>query len=198
MIISDANSSSSSSELLNRLVTPSSSSLSELEVAEWSCQTFGVESSVMSKLPGSSTETWSNYLTSFSVESLCSLCSETIDEELGDLYCIMGCEHIYHNRCISEWKKYSTKCPCCRGPLRDKLDSRFSILQNMPSEEALPDMSPDAILENVIFCPLGIIWPIFIVSLFVLLETACFCLFIVFILFGAFYVIYNEDANSVT
>ena len=30
---------------------------------------------------------------------------------------IRPCNHIFCYRCISEWKKFSNKCPLCRGPI---------------------------------------------------------------------------------
>merc|ERR550517_1319994 len=127
---------------------------------------------------------------------LCPICLEPIDEEKGDLYRVTGCEHIYHKHCIFEWKKYSTKCPCCRGTLYDELGSTFSRMQNIPTEEAMPDITSEGILENVIYSPIGIIWPICIVSAFLLFETVCFCIFLSLIFIVALFVIYKGESYS--
>jgi len=134
--------------------------------------------------------------TSSSVETLCSICLQAMDQEHGDLYTVRLCTHVYHKRCISQWKKYSTKCPCCRGPLSDELGLTFSRLQNFPAEEALPDMTRDGVLENIIFGAVGCVWPICLVFVFLVFEVAAFAIFVVLTFFMAIIVFFHEESRS--
>jgi len=44
----------------------------------------------------------------------CSICYENFDNN-KNIY-ITECEHLFHNKCLEEWKKYNNVCPCpiCR------------------------------------------------------------------------------------
>ena len=70
-------------------------------------------------------------------------------------------------------------------------------MENIPEADELPEMTRVAVLENVIFSPVGLIFPICLVSLFLLLETAIFAIFIVLTFFMAIYVIFQEEAQRV-
>merc|ERR1719283_626052 len=126
---------------------------------------------------------------------LCSICFDTLDEEEAEIYTVPKCKHIFHKRCISVWKKESSKCPCCRGPLPTEIGPTLSILENIPAAEEPPEMTWRAVQENVIFSPVGVIFPICLVLLFVLLEVAVFAIFIVLTFFMALYVIFQEETQ---
>jgi len=153
------------------------------------------ECSFVPYLPGSSTHSSPTNPTSVSVVMLCSICRQPMDEEQGNLYTVKGCKHTYHKHCISQWKKHSMKCPCCQGPVPNEIGLTLSRLQNVPVEEDLSDMTLETILENVIFSPIGIIWPICLVSLFVLFETAFVGIFITLTFFMALYIIFKEESH---
>jgi len=135
---------------------------------------------------------------STSAEALCAICLEALDEEKGDLYTVAACSHTYHKQCIATLKKHSTKCPCCRGPLPDEIGATVSWLKNIPREDVVPEMTTEGMLENLIFGLIGIIWPVSIVALFVLFETACFAIFVVLIFFMAIHVIFAEESHNTT
>jgi len=202
MILSNApRNISSSSEIFFRSGRRRSSSLSASQVISrivLSSVGLSTESSIIPYLPGTSTKTTPSNATSVSAEILCSICLESMDEESGDLYRVTECSHTYHKHCISQWKKHSTKCPCCRGPLPDELGATVSKLWNIPAEAAMPVMTVEGILENVIFGPIGVIWPICIISLFIVFETACFGIFIGLTFFMALYVIFKEESHEAT
>jgi len=128
---------------------------------------------------------------------LCSICLDTLDEEEAEFYKVPDCDHIFHERCIKLWKKESPKCPCCRGPLPSEIGPTLSVLENIPAAEELPEMTWRAVQENVIFSPVGIIFPICLVLLFVLLEVAIFSIFIVLTFFMAMYVVFQEEAQQI-
>jgi len=128
---------------------------------------------------------------------LCSICLDTLDEEVAEIYTVPNCNHIFHKRCISLWKKESPKCPCCRGPLPSEIGPTLSVLENIPPVEELPEMSWGAVQENLIFSPVGVIFPICLVLLFVLLEVAVFAIFIVLTFFMALYIIFQEETQQV-
>jgi len=128
---------------------------------------------------------------------LCSICQDFLDEEEAEIYTVPGCQHIFHKRCISLWKKESSKCPCCRGPLPSKIGPTLSVLDNIPTAEEPPEMTWLAVLENVIFSPVGVIFPICLVLLFVLLEVAVFAIFIVLTFCMCIYVIFQEEAQQI-
>jgi len=128
---------------------------------------------------------------------LCSICCDTLDEEEAEIYTVPNCEHIFHKRCISVWKKESPKCPCCRGPLPSEIGPTLTALENIPPAEELPEMSRGAMQENVIFSPVGVIFPICLVLLFILFEVAVFAIFIVLTFFMALYVIFHEETQHI-
>jgi len=128
---------------------------------------------------------------------LCSICLDTLDEEVAEIYTVPNCNHIFHKRCISLWKKESPKCPCCRGPLPSEIGPTLSVLDNIPRAEELPEMSWSAVQENVLFSPVGVIFPICLVLLFLLLEVAVFAVFICLTFFMALYIIFQEETQQV-
>jgi len=123
---------------------------------------------------------------------LCSICLDSLDEEEAEIYTVPKCEHIFHKRCITLWKKESSKCPCCRGPLPSEIGPTFSVLENIPVAEELPEMSWEAVQANVIFSPVGALSPVCLVLLFIMLEVAVFGIFLVIIFSMAIYVIFHE------
>merc|ERR1719334_1429021 len=128
---------------------------------------------------------------------LCSICLDTLDEEEAEIYTVPECGHTFYKRCISLWKKESSKCPCCRGPLPSEIGPTLSVLENIPTAEEPPEMTWRAVQENVIFSPVGVIFPICLVLLFVLLEVAVFAIFIVLIFCMAMYTIFQEEAQQI-
>jgi len=128
---------------------------------------------------------------------LCSICQDTLEEEEAEFYKVPDCNHIFHKRCISLWKKESPKCPCCRGPLPIEIGPTLSVLENIPAAEELLEMTRAHVLENIIFSPIGIIFPICLVCLFILLEVAMFGIFIVLTFVMAMYVIFQEEAQQI-
>jgi hypothetical protein len=127
----------------------------------------------------------------------CSICLDTLDEEDAEFYEVPVCNHIFHKRCISTWKKESSKCPCCRGPLPIEIGPTLSVLENIPAADELPEITRANVLENVIFSPVGIIFPFCLVCLFILLEVAIFVIFIVLTFAMAMYVIFQEEAQHI-
>jgi len=130
-------------------------------------------------------------------ETLCTICLEGMDEEEGNLFTVSPCSHTYHKKCIAEWKKGSKKCPCCRGPLPDELGQTIPNFQNLPPEEVLPNsISENAVFNNVIFCALGIAYPLFLLVVFIAFEA--FLLAIVFVALYActFYAICCEKEDD--
>jgi len=73
----------------------------------------------------------------------------------------------------------------------------LSVLDNIPAAEEPPEMSWEAVVENVIFSPVGAIFPICLVLLFVLLEVAVFAIFVVLTFFMAMYVIFQEETQQI-
>jgi len=106
------------------------------------------------------------------VDNSCVICLEAMDEEQGNLFTIPSCNHSFHSKCIAEWKKRSTQCPCCRGLLPEKKGRTWSTLQNIPPEDTLLDITRLEMLENLIFCAVWIVYPLCIVSTLVSVEIA--------------------------
>jgi len=103
-------------------------------------------------------------------EILCSICLETMDEEQGNLFTVSACSHTFHKTCIAKWKEVSRRCPCCRGPLPDEIGPTNSSLRNLPAEEVV-HMNESVICVNVIFCAVGVAYPIFLLSVFIAFES---------------------------
>jgi len=117
---------------------------------------------------------------------------------MGDLYIVTGCSHVYHEQCIFRWKRRSRKCPICRGPLANDLGPTLLGLHPMLTDEVIPEMTIVGILENVIFSPIGVAWPICLVLLFLVFETACFGIFIALVFSMCLYVLYEEESHNIT
>ena len=48
----------------------------------------------------------------------CSICLEPLlveEDERTSNVCILGCKHMYHTKCINEWRERQRTCPLCRG-----------------------------------------------------------------------------------
>jgi hypothetical protein len=76
----------------------------------------------------------------------CSICLEDI--ELEDIK-KLKCGHIYHTKCISEWKKENNTCPICR-----KISTSIVCL-NSTSFNIVPDTDHNS--NQTIFMDMGII-----------------------------------------
>jgi len=120
---------------------------------------------------------------------------EGMDEEEGNLLTVSQCSHTFHMHCIARWKEVSRKCPCCRGPLPDDIGPTFSRLMNIPAEGVSSDMTRCAIFVNVIFCPVGIVYPLLLLSLFLAFGTICFGIFVILILFLSIYAVFDDEEN---
>jgi len=131
-------------------------------------------------------------------ETLCSICLDAMDEEEGNLYTIPACSHTFHKNCIAKWKELSRKCPCCRGELPDEIGPTHSAIKNIPAEEDVYDMNGNAVCRNVIFCAVGVVYPIFLVSFLLTLESLVFCIFVVLIFWMAIYQVWQEESNIVS
>jgi len=195
---------SSSSELQSRLDSRSSSSLSASEmISRMVLSNIGVSSEAnLVYYPSGTSSTSNNQAaslnpTSDSVETLCAICLEEQDEEKGDLYIVTGCSHVYHKHCISRWMEKSRKCPICRGPIANDLGPPLSGLHLMLTDEVIPEMTRVGILENVIFSPIGVAWPICLVLLFLVFEAACFGIFVALVFFMALYVMFQEESHNI-
>jgi len=116
-----------------------------------------------------------------------------MDEEEGDLFTIPACSHTYHLHCIARWKRQSKKCPYCRGMLPDEIGSTLSRLRNLPTEPVLPEMTWYAIFGNVVLGIPCIAYPLILVVLVLVLESAFLGIFIVLTFFIANYLILFED-----
>ncbi len=45
-------------------------------------------------------------------QEMCSICHDELG--LGKCYVTRKCNHIYHKKCIKEWREISYTCPLCR------------------------------------------------------------------------------------
>lgn len=102
---------------------------------------------------------------------------------------VSACSHTFHIDCIAKWTKINPKCPCCRAPLPDEIDTTLSKLRKMNVSD---------IFSNVIFNPLGITHPLCLIFLILMLETFLFGPAVIFFFFYVFYHIYEDDAISAT
>jgi len=130
-------------------------------------------------------------------EVTCSICLEEMDEEEGNLFTVPDCSHTYHKDCLARWKLQSKTCPCCRGLLPEEIGPTLSRLQNIPSEEDMPDMTCLAIYQNIILIVPYIAYPLFLFLLFVLLESTLLVMVIVLLFFVLSYVIFSEEDNNI-
>jgi len=135
--------------------------------------------------------------TSDSVETLCAICLDVKDAEMGNLYIVTGCSHVYHEHCIFQWKRKSRKCPICLGPLTNDLGPTLLGIHPMLTDEVIPEMTSVGILENMIFSPIGVAWPICLVLLFLVFETACIGIFITLVFFIGLYALCQEESHNI-
>jgi len=161
----------------------------------------GTESSLVLYLSGTSTAsinlTNSSNQSLDSLEELCSICLQAMDEEKGDLNTVTGCTHVHHKQCISRLKKRSQNCSCSKGLLGDELGSSLTDKENGSSEEALLEITRSGILENIIFGPLGIIWVMCLVNVFLTFEVPCLVIFILITFFMGPYIIFQEKSLNI-
>jgi len=128
-------------------------------------------------------------------ERICSICLEAMEEEEGNLFTVAACSHTYHLKCLAKWKKESRKCPCCRGPLPDEIGPTGVSLRSLFLEEGESDMNEGVMLKNLMFCPIGIVYPIFLFAVFIAFEAFVFCIFIVLVyLFTMYELCLEQDA----
>jgi len=132
-------------------------------------------------------------------ETICSICLEGMDEEEGNLFTVLSCSHTYHMKCIAKWKKQSRKCPCCRGPLPDEIGPTHSGVRNLLAEEEefVSDMNEGTILKNIMLCPLGVLYPLCLVSFFIASDAFFTSIFMVLVLFFVIYQIFKDESNIV-
>jgi len=130
-------------------------------------------------------------------EILCSICLETMDEEQGNLFTVSACSHTFHKTCIAKWKEVSRRCPCCREPLPDEIGPTNSSLRNLPTEEVV-HIKESVICMNVIFCAVGVAYPLFLLSVFIAYESLAFGIFVVLTFWLAIYRAFQEESNLIT
>ena len=46
-------------------------------------------------------------------DDLCSICLNNLDDE--QTYTLEACGHQFHTKCIINWFRNSSTCPCCRN-----------------------------------------------------------------------------------
>lgn len=51
-----------------------------------------------------------------SMVNQCSICLMDFDEGVG--VHLLPCSHIYHEKCLGEWRKHAQTCPLCRAPIK--------------------------------------------------------------------------------
>ncbi len=62
----------------------------------------------------------------------CPICLE--DYINGELISITKCNHVYHNKCIVEWRKVSDTCPLCMSPLKLKRGKLKNMLRKIKNK----------------------------------------------------------------
>jgi len=67
----------------------------------------------------------------------CSICLEVMLEEEGNIFTVTACSHAYHIKCITEWKKLSNECPCCRGLLPEEIGPTNPRSPHLMNEDML-------------------------------------------------------------
>jgi len=138
-----------------------------------------------------------NYEKSFSVDE-CMICLEAMDEEEGNLFTVPGCSHTFHKTCLAQWKKQSRKCPCCRGLLPDDIGPTISGIRNLPAENVLLDSHESATCLNLIFCPLCVVYPLFLLGCFIAYMSVASFMFLLLTFWMAIYESVQEERNICT
>ena len=79
---------------------------------DWAALTAALEPATAADAPADSAE--------------CSICIEPLfpEAEGGEPVCRVGCAHLFHRRCISEWLKHDMRCPNCRYDLLHREHTR--------------------------------------------------------------------------
>jgi len=124
---------------------------------------------------------------------VCAICLEEMDEEEGNLFTVPNCSHSFHKDCIAHWKEISRKCPLCRGLLPDEIGPTFSKLSNLPLEEVYPGLSRRHMIENVMYSPCDILYPL---CLFVLMSTLEIIIFLLSIVPFFFLLMYGTSHDE--
>jgi len=132
-----------------------------------------------------------------SSEMTCSICLEEMDEEEGNLFTIPECSHTYHKECIARWKLQSKTCPVCRGLLPEEVGPTLSRLQNVPVEQVIPEMTCCAMLQNMVLIVPGIAYPLFLVLLFVILDSIFLGIAIVLLFLILCIIIITDEDNNI-
>lgn len=52
------------------------------------------------------------------VVDVCAVCQDQLEN--NDETCLLSCQHLFHNKCISEWGCYKPECPICRCSIKIK------------------------------------------------------------------------------
>ena len=47
------------------------------------------------------------------LNEMCGICFEMLDTEDKCIY-LRDCKHMYHMKCINQWRKHNNTCPSCR------------------------------------------------------------------------------------
>jgi hypothetical protein len=63
----------------------------------------------------------------------CSICAEEISSQGG--FTKLGCNHLYHLKCIVPWLLRNTTCPCCRTEVSEQENIKNIPLPEPPSLE---------------------------------------------------------------
>jgi len=121
---------------------------------------------------------------------VCAICLEEMDEEEGNLFTVPNCSHTFHNDCIAQWKEISRKCPFCRGLLPDEIGPTYPKLRNLPAEEVHPALTRRHMIQNVMYTPCDILYPL---CLFFLMSTLEILLFLISIVPFFFVLLYGTS-----
>ena len=78
-------------------------------------------------------------------DELCSICLNNLDEEQS--YTLEACNHQFHTKCIINWFRNSSSCPCCRNNTYEAannipgyiLRERYKELRKISRKSNAPD-----------------------------------------------------------
>ena len=78
-------------------------------------------------------------------DELCSICLNNLDEEQA--YTLEACNHQFHTKCIINWFRNSSSCPCCRNNTYEAannipgyiLRERYKELRKISRKSNAPD-----------------------------------------------------------
>lgn len=121
----------------------------------------------------------------------CAICFEVFEIENGEVYTVANCNHKFHEACIKKWKERNTTCPFCRGKLPEELgetltiessDSTLSMgtMDSFEDFQPLPPLVPLQVskLSNLCYSPLGVIWPVLVLTYVIIIEMIVFFVYL--------------------